>query len=486
MVRFHSSPNMSTMSPGRHHFRLANESPREIKETLDAKWSVDSSGKKMLNQYRLEEDIGRGSFGTVRVAIDVGTNIKYAVKEYSKSRLQKVRRTEEMQRRRRRDSKPVIEVDSNSPLNLVRREIAIMKKLDHPNIVSLIEVLDDPVTDKLYMILEWCEKGVILPGDYSDGNMPSPYSEEQCRLFFRDMVLGTEYLHSQGVIHRDIKVENVLLSEDDVVKIVDFGVSEMFEKNNDVVKRTAGSPAYMAPELAMVSNGTWTKKSSSLAGKPTDIWSLGVTLFCILFGRLPFRSDTVQGLFDNIISDEPDFHDDAISPELKDLFGRILEKNADKRIKMNELREHPWVTMDGQDPLLSTAENTAGSIALITEEDLQGAIEKVEEVMDLDYASQRLQKLHGWRGNLSIRRPLSPTIEIAQHPLDTASLTNKPSYSKLIAALDEVIYTNPSKTRPPLDRSVSSHVYSSDPSLLSASSSSIDSSHSSSNSFSPK
>lgn len=497
MIRFLSSPNVGTKSPTRHHFRLSNEGPRQIKETRDAKWSVDSvSGKKLLNQYLLEEDIGKGSFGSVKLGIDVGTKTKYAVKEYSKAQLRKVRRTEAMQRRRRRESKPLIDMadDSDNSMNLVRREIAIMKKLDHPNIVSLIEVLDDPLDDKLYMVLDWCSKGVILPGDYSNPQHgPSPYSEEQCRLFFRDMILGLEYLHCQGVVHRDIKIENILLSEDNVVKIVDFGVSEIFEKidRDPVIKRTAGSPAYMAPELALISSGYWltnppTPTAKEMAGKPTDIWSLGVTLFCIYFGTLPFRSDTVQGLYEKILNSEPEELDDSsLSPTLKDLFCRILEKDSNKRIKMAELREHPWVTLNGEDPLLSTEENTGGTISVITESDLKSAIEQVERVMDLDLASQRLEKLHGWRGRLSRESSstlsLSPTIEIAQNPLETSGRqmapeqekekeSEIPSMSKLIAALDEVISTHQGgKSNNRKEEDSSSIAYSSDESFTSSS-----------------
>lgn len=117
-----------------------------------------------------------------------------------------------------------------------------MKKLDHPNLVSLIEVLDDPDEDSLYMVLEMCKKGVIMKVGVDE--TADPYDEELCRYWFRDLMLGIEYLHAQGVAHRDIKPDNCLLTEDDVLKIVDFGVSEMFEKSSEMLTaKSAGSPA---------------------------------------------------------------------------------------------------------------------------------------------------------------------------------------------------------------------------------------------------
>ena len=143
-----------------------------------------------------------------------------------------------------------------------------MKKLNHDNLVSLFEVLDDPTEDSLYMVLEMCKKGVIMRVGMSE--VADPYAPENCRYWFRDLVLGIEYLHAQGVAHRDIKPDNLLLTHDDVLKIVDFGVSEMFEKHSDMTtNKSAGSPAFLPPELC-------TSQPGGISGKAADVWSMGM------------------------------------------------------------------------------------------------------------------------------------------------------------------------------------------------------------------
>lgn len=212
---------------------------------------------------------------------------------------------------------------------LIKEEIAIMKKLNHSNLVSLIEVLDDPNEDSLYMVLEMCKKGVVMK--VGMGERADPYDNESCRCWFRDLILGIEYLHAQGVVHRDIKPDNLLLTEDDVLKIVDFGVSEMFEKSSEMLTaKSAGSPAFLPPELCVAKHG-------DISGKAADIWSMGVTLYCLRFGQIPFEHHAVLQLYESIKNDPIELSTDC-EEEFQDLIYRLLEKDPSKRIKMPELR----------------------------------------------------------------------------------------------------------------------------------------------------
>jgi [calcium/calmodulin-dependent protein kinase] kinase len=218
--------------------------------------------------------------------------------------------------------------DINS-LDLIRKEIAIMKKLDHPNLVSLVEVLDDPNEDLLYMVLEMCKKGPVMHVGFDA--VADPYDGERCRIWFRDMILGIEYLHAQGIIHRDIKPDNCLVTHEDILKVVDFGVSEMFEQTSDMnTAKYAGSPAFMPPELCIPKHG-------EVSGRACDIWSMGVTLYCLAFGHIPFEKTSMLDLFEAIKGDTPHYPE-TCDQQLKDLLSRLLEKDPTKRIEMDDIR----------------------------------------------------------------------------------------------------------------------------------------------------
>lgn len=237
--------------------------------------------------------------------------------------------------------------ERSDALFYIREEIAIMKKLNHPNLAQLIEVLDDPDEDSLYIVMEMCKKGVIMKVGL--GEQADPYPEEECRFWFRDLILGIEYcksnrklhvdrkalsnmiiVHAQGVIHRDIKPDNLLLSEDDVLKVVDFGVSEMFSKGNNMrTSKSAGSPAFLPPELC--------SKHNEVSGTAADIWSMGITLYCLRYGKIPFNKDAILEIYEAIKTEEPEFAKDE-NPTFISLMSRLLDKNPETRITMTELR----------------------------------------------------------------------------------------------------------------------------------------------------
>lgn len=167
-----------------------------------------------------------------------------------------------------------------------------------------------------------------------------------------------------------------------MLKIVDFGVSEMFEKHTDMsTSKSAGSPAFMPPELCVAQHGR-------VSGRAADIWSMGVTLFCLRYGRVPFNKDNLLDLYQAIREEEVLLTDEH-NEDLRDLFRGLLAKDPDRRITMSQLRVcaprvcpyilltiqvHPWVTKRGEDPLLSEAENCSDILAPPTESEKNHAI----------------------------------------------------------------------------------------------------------------
>ncbi|KAF9174495.1 hypothetical protein BGX20_011078, partial [Mortierella sp. AD010] len=192
--------------------------------------------------------------------------------------------------------------------------------------------------------------------------------------------------HEHDIIHRDIKPDNLLRSADDTLKIVDFGVSEMFsKKGDDVTKKSAGSPAFMAPEWCRYDHG-------ELSGKPADIWSMGVTLYCMKYGRLPFRSSSSLELLRIIREEEPDLSQET-DPRFKNVMEKLLDKDPAKRITIDELRSDPWVTDDGHKPLKDKDENIQDAVVELTPYELQHAIQSVPALVTVFKAVSKFKGL---------------------------------------------------------------------------------------------
>ncbi|XP_047462411.1 calcium/calmodulin-dependent protein kinase kinase 1 isoform X2 [Mugil cephalus] len=339
----------------------------------------DSQDCIQLNQYKLKSEIGKGSYGVVKLAYNEDDDKYYAMKLVSKKKLVKQcgfpRRPPPRGPKAAQGEQPKI----LGPLERVYQEIAILKKLDHVNIVKLVEVLDDPSEDNLHMVFELMRKGPVMevPTD-------NPLSEEQARLYFRDVILGIEYLHYQKIVHRDIKPSNLLLGDDGHVKIADFGVSNQFEGNDALLSSTAGTPAFMAPE-------TLSDKRKSFSGKALDVWAMGVTLYCFVFGKCPFIDEYILALHNKIRTKPVDFPETpAISEELRTLILRMLDKNPDTRITLPEIKMDQWVTQGGTDPLPLEEEHC--SVVEVTEEDIQNSVKFVPSLSAVILVKAMLRK----------------------------------------------------------------------------------------------
>ncbi|RKP36368.1 kinase-like domain-containing protein, partial [Dimargaris cristalligena] len=343
-----------------------------------------------INQYLVTRLLGQGSYGAVHLAIDTRDNTEYALKEFSKLRLKKLAHSQAPPgwgrgggaggpgpAPGRGPSRTPSALPNgpgqtpfdgpSDPLAPIKREIAIFKKLHHPNIIRLYEVLNDPAQDSLYMVYEMCSRGAVI--DIGLHRPAEPYPETQCRHYFREALLGVEYLHHSGIVHRDIKPDNLLLNAEGVLKIVDFGVSEMFAKESDWVKKSVGSPAFMAPELCRADHG-------QVSGTKTDIWSLGATLYCLATGKLPFSGASVPDMYEAIISKTVEYPEN-LSADLVDLLTHLLDKNPDTRLTIPEIRNHRWITELDQAPLESIEENCRDSVTGATEQEINNAINTI-------------------------------------------------------------------------------------------------------------
>ncbi|XP_069817009.1 calcium/calmodulin-dependent protein kinase kinase 2 isoform X2 [Dendropsophus ebraccatus] len=338
-----------------------------------------------LNQYRLKDEIGKGSYGVVKLAYNEDDNTYYAMKVLSKKKL--MRQAGFPRRPPPRGTKAASDGGSQAkgPIERVYQEIAILKKLDHPNVVKLIEVLDDPSEDHLYMVFELVKRGPVM-----DVPTTKPLTEDQARFYFQDLIKGIEYLHYQKIIHRDVKPSNLLVGEDGHIKIADFGVSNQFEGTDAFLTNTVGTPAFMAPE-------TLSETRKIFSGKALDVWAMGVTLYCFVFGQCPFMDErilTLHGKIKNQPLEFPDhgvcIHRPEISEDLKDLILKMLDKNPESRISVPDIKLHLWVTKHGAEPLPSEDENC--TLIEVTEEEVENSVKHIPSLATVILVKTMLRK----------------------------------------------------------------------------------------------
>ncbi|XP_046449969.1 calcium/calmodulin-dependent protein kinase kinase 1-like [Daphnia pulex] len=344
--------------------------------------SIEKTGQYIqLNQYLLKEPIGQGSYGIVKLAYNEADDLHYAMKILSKKKLlQKAGVYGRLAPQRNKSGTKGSSTGTiTHPLDRVHREIAVLKKLNHPNVVKLVEVLDDPAQDNLYLVFELLELGPVVevPND-------NPMEEEQARVRFRDLLLGIEYLHHNHVIHRDIKPANLLLGDDGLLRIADFGVCNEFHGAEDVwLDNTVGTPAFLAPEALV----------GKFAGKAADVWSMGITLYAFVYGVLPFYDTNIVALYGLIQHQGLRFPArPSTSAKLKDLLIRMLCKDPSQRITVPEIKVHSWVTCDGFWPLPAEEENCNSGPLEITAEDLAHSVRSIPHLASLILVKAMLRK----------------------------------------------------------------------------------------------
>jgi len=266
----------------------------------------------ITDKYIIQDELGRGAFSVVKLAIEKSTGHKYAVKIINKSNV-----GQDMQR--------------------LATEMEILKQVQHPNIIFLKEIID--TKNCLFIFTELVTGGELFDKIVELGQ----YSEHHAAILVTKMVSAIDYLHDKGIVHRDLKPENLLLKDNDSLtemKLADFGLSKIV--GSKVMMQTAcGTPGYVAPEVL---NATGYEKE-------VDMWSIGVITYILLCGFPPFYNESLPDLFEQIMKADYDFPEEYwrdISENAKDFIKKLLVVDPKSRLTSKEALKHPW--LEGASP----------------------------------------------------------------------------------------------------------------------------------------
>ncbi|KAJ4306275.1 Protein kinase of the Mitotic Exit Network [Collariella sp. IMI 366227] len=257
-----------------------------------------------LRDYRLGDCIGKGAFGSVYKAFNWGTGEAVAVKQIK-----------------------LVDVPK-SELRMVEAEIDLLKNLHHDNIVKYIGFVK--TADCLNIILEYCENGSLHSICKAYGKFP----ENLVGVYMTQVLQGLQYLHDQGVIHRDIKGANILTTKDGTVKLADFGVSTSTLAGPDKEAQVVGTPYWMAPEIIQLSGAT----------SASDIWSVGCTVIELLQGKPPYHNLAAMPALFAIVNDDHPPLPEGVSPAARDFLMQCFQKDPNLRVSARKLLRHAWIT----------------------------------------------------------------------------------------------------------------------------------------------
>jgi serine/threonine protein kinase len=287
-------------------------------------------GRGRSDMYHFGKVLGTGSFGVVRLVLHKLTNTKIAVKTYDKRKIKDA-----------------------AQLKRVQQEIRLMARTNHPNIVRLYETLES--VHRVHLVMEYASGGNLC--NYV--KLKKRLDENEARAIFQQLASAIAYLHTLDIVHRDIKLENILIDGKRNIKITDFGFSVFVQQKK--LKIFCGTPSYMPPEIVM---------RKEYYGPPVDCWSLGVLLYATLCGCFPFTANSYPNLYKKIARGQwRAAH--SMSQGVSDLLRRMLTVDASKRIDMKQVCRHQWTRSGNAYQPLSpnvcshlVSENPADDLAL--------------------------------------------------------------------------------------------------------------------------
>jgi serine/threonine-protein kinase ULK/ATG1 len=250
--------------------------------------------------------IGKGSFSTIYKAFRTKDNREYAIKE--------------------------IIIDKKSIKSIVKREFLVLKKLDHPNIVKLHDLIIDTSYNNIYFVFDYFKMG-----DLAKYLNNKPLKEKYCKKYSNQLATGLKYLYDNNILHRDLKPQNILLTDDLNIKIADFGFARKVDKNM-LLNTLCGSPMYMAPEI--INKQDYSIKS--------DLWSVGIIIYQMIYGHVPFEVTNFVQLIKKINSEQINYEDPniRISTECLELIQNLLQVEVDNRISWEDFFYNVWFAED--------------------------------------------------------------------------------------------------------------------------------------------
>jgi len=254
-----------------------------------------------VGEYKLGKSLGSGAFAEVKLATNNVSRMKVAVKIMPNGKML-------------------------AGAGGFQREVEIQRRLDHPHVVKVFDVVQ--TMDTSYIFMELASSGDLL--EYLIGH--SEFDENEARRLFQQLVAGLEHCHIRGVVHRDLKAENILLDKGGNVKIADFGFATDIT-SGELLTQCCGSPNYVAPELLF--------GNAKYKGPEVDVWSLGVVLYVMLCSRFPFDASSDWQIFAKVKRGRysvPGY----VTSDARHLLSRMLKVSPDERISIANIREHPW------------------------------------------------------------------------------------------------------------------------------------------------
>uniref|UniRef100_A0A7N1A401 non-specific serine/threonine protein kinase n=1 Tax=Kalanchoe fedtschenkoi TaxID=63787 RepID=A0A7N1A401_KALFE len=320
----------------------------------------------LLGRYEIGKLLGHGAFAKVYSARNVRTDEHVAIKVIDKEKILK-----------------------GGLIAHIKREISILRRVRHPNIVQLFEVM--ATKSKIYFVMEYVKGGELF-NKVAKGRL----KEEVARKYFQQLISAVGFCHARGAFHRDLKPENLLLDDNGDLKVSDFGLSAVSDqiRQDGLFHTFCGTPAYVAPEVLA-------RKGYDAA--KVDIWSCGVILFVLMAGYLPFHDHNVMAMYKRIYKGEfrcPKW----FSPHLTHLLHRLLDTNPETRMKIPEIMEHRWFRKGFKKVKFYVEDDQVCSV----EEGEQGAVEDIESFSDQSMSESDSDMLESQRRRApALHRPLS-------------------------------------------------------------------------------